>query len=90
MSDLVTGFGAIIGRITERLRALEQNVRSEVSGGVQALPFASLPPAGQPGRLRFVTDGCKVGEGPGAGTGVICYDDGSAWETCDTSTPVAV
>ena len=84
------GTAGIIGILTNRIRALETNPRSEVTGGVQAVLFVDLPAAGQPGRLIFVSNGRKVGQGPGAGTGVLCYDDGAFWETCDTSTPVAV
>lgn len=71
--------GEIFNRLTQRIIAIESNPRSEVTGGIQAMLFAALPAAGQPGRLVFVTNGRKVGEGAGAGTGVIAYDDGGAW-----------
>lgn len=79
-----------ITAIIKRLRFLESNTRAEVAGGVTSVLFAALPTPGQPGRLIFVSNGRKVGEGAGTGTGVLCYDDGVNWETCDTSTPVAV
>ena len=81
-----------IDALTARLRALETADRAETAGGVQSVTFAQLPAVSPtaPGRLRFVSNGRKVGEGAGAGTGVLCYDDGVAWRTCDTSTTVAV
>lgn len=50
---------------------------------------ASMPAAGVAGHKWFATDGRKVGEGAGSGTGVECYDDGTAWRTVDASTTVA-
>lgn len=76
--------------ILNRIRALEANGRSEVTGSIEAILFANLPAAGQAGRLRFVTDGRKVGEGVGAGTGVPAYDDGSIWNRTSDDTAVAV
>ncbi len=76
--------------VVERIRNLEANERSEVTGGVVALAFASLPAAGQAGRLLFVTNGRKTGEGAGVGTGVLAYDDGTAWRRVDDGTTVAV
>lgn len=75
MSGADDAFAALV----KRIRALEANPRSEVTGGAQATLFAGLPAPGQPGRVVFVTDGCKAGEAPGAGTGVLAYDDGGAW-----------
>lgn len=79
----------IIRPLTERIRALEARERSNWTGGVQSLLFANLPAAGQTGRLLFVTDGRKTGEGAGAGTGVLAYDDGVAWRRVDDGTSVA-
>ena len=75
--------------VVERIRNLEANERSEVTGAVVALAFASLPAAGQAGSLLFVTDGRKTGEGAGVGTGVLAYDDGTAWRRVDDGTTVA-
>jgi len=76
--------------ILNRIRALESNGRSEVTGSIEAIVFADLPVAGQAGRLRFVTDGRKVGEGVGVGTGTPAYDDGVAWRRTGDDTTVAV
>ncbi len=74
--------------IPPRLRALEANERSEVTGGVESFTVAALPAAGEGGRMRFATDGRKTGEGAGAGTGVLVYDDGTAWRRVDDGTTV--
>lgn len=75
--------------LRDRIRDLEANERSEVTNAVPAVTFANLPAAGQAGRIRFVTDGRKVGEVPGAGTGVLAYDDGGAsWRRPSDDTAV--
>lgn len=77
-------------RINARLRAVEVQERSEVTGGVETFTVATLPAAGENGRMRFVSDGRKMGEGAGAGTGVVVYDDSVAWRrTADDTTVVA-
>lgn len=82
---------SVINPILERIRALEARERAEVAGGVESVTFANLPAAGQTGRLRFVTDGRKLGEGVGLGTGVLVYDDGGAsWRRTADDTAVAV
>jgi hypothetical protein len=76
--------------LVSRVRALEVGERSEITGSVEAQTVTNLPAAGQAGRVRFATDGRKIGEGAGAGTGVIVYDDGTAWRrTADDTTVVA-
>jgi len=80
----------VLVEILNRIRELEANGRSEVTGSIEAILFANLPTPGQAGRLRFVTDGRKVGEGGGAGTGTPAYDDGVAWRRTGDDTTVAV
>jgi len=82
--------GDVLVEILNRIRELEANGRSEVTGSIEAIVFANLPVPGQAGRWRFVTDGRKVGEGVGAGTGVPAYDDGLAWNRTSDDTAVAV
>lgn len=86
----MTMIEGVVESLLERIKALEANGRSEVSGSIEAIVFADLPVAGQAGRSRFVTDGRKIGEGVGAGTGVPAYDDGSAWNRTSDDTAVAV
>ena len=51
---------------------------------------ANLPAAGsQWRRVAVVTNGRKTGEGAGAGTGVLAYDDGSNWVNSYDANPVA-
>jgi hypothetical protein len=50
---------------------------------------ATIPAAGTAGRMAFATNGRKNGEGPGAGTGVLAFDDGTAWRACDTGATLA-
>ena len=75
--------------LADRIRNLESNERSEVTGAVEPLAFASLPTPGQAARLLFVTDGRKTGQTAGNGTGVLAYDDGVAWRRVDDGTTVA-
>ena len=82
---------AVVEGLVVRLRKLETQERSEVTGGVRTVAFAALPAAGQAGRLLFVSDGRKLGEAPAAGTGVLVYDDGGAtWRRPSDDTTVAV
>ena len=78
----------IIEILTRRIRVLETSERAETAGGVATSTVAGLPAAGENGRLRFATDGRKTGEGGGAGTGVLVYDDGVAWRRVDDGTAV--
>lgn len=51
---------------------------------------ANLPTPGTGWRrIALATNGRKTGEGAGAGTGVLCYDDGTAWRRVDDGTTVA-
>lgn len=53
-------------------------------------PVASLPVKGIPeGRTAYATDGRKIGEGPGAGTGVPCYLSHGTWRRLSDDTQVA-
>jgi hypothetical protein len=63
-------------------------------GGNKLPRFAStaLPSgaAASDGMIAFCTNGRKVGEGGGAGTGVPVYYDGAAWRSFVTDAAVAV
>ena len=88
--DFAEALERIIRPLRDRVIRLEGNSRAEVGGGMERLAFADLPAAGQAGRVRFVTNGRKVGEGAGAGTGVPAYDDGTNWYRFSDDTPVAI
>ncbi len=79
----------VLTEIMNRIRDIEANGRSEVTGSIEAIVFANLPIPGQPGRSFFITNGRKIGEGAGAGTGVSAYDDGVAWNRYSDDTVVA-
>jgi len=79
----------VLTEILNRIRELEANGRSEVTGSIEAILFVNLPTPGQAGRRFFITDGRKIGEGAGAGTGVSAYDDGLAWNRYSDDTVVA-
>lgn len=76
-------------RLASRVRNLEATDRAEVAGGVPRFTVAGLPAASSAGRVAFATDGRKVGEGVGAGTGTLVYDDGVAWRRTADDTTVA-
>lgn len=80
----------VLTEMLNRIRELEANGRSEVTGSFEAILFANLPVPGQPGRSFFITNGRKIGEGAGAGTGVPAYDDGVAFRRYSDDTTVAV
>lgn len=50
---------------------------------------ANLPSSASAGQIAYATNGRKNGEGSGAGTGVLCFRDGSAWRACDTGATAA-
>lgn len=79
-----------IRNLAHRLTTVENRERVETAGAIQPLAFANLPAAGQRGRLRFCTNGRKVGEGAGVGTGIVAYDDGVAWRRTADDTTVAI
>lgn len=54
-----------------------------VSGGAPLLPATALP-----GTTVYAVNGRKVGEGPGAGTGVPVYFSTGAWRVASTDLPV--
>jgi hypothetical protein len=51
---------------------------------------ANLPTDASEGTIAFATNGRKVGQGAGAGTGVPVYFSAGAWRVFSTDSPVAV
>lgn len=64
---------------------------SDMTGplGLPQYAYASLP-AGATGRLAFCTNGLKVGETTGSGTGVPVYYSAGSWRVFATDSPVAI
>ncbi len=68
-----------IVRLKEEIALLKKQIRqlvtltyrSEATGGVVSCLYADLPSANITGKMAFVTNGRKSGEGAGAGTGVL-------------------
>ena len=59
------------------------------TGRITVGPVASLATGLGEGEDGYATDGRKVGEGPGAGTGVPIYWSTGAWRVYSTDSPVA-
>lgn len=53
---------------------------------VGSLPAVNVT---SPGRLAYASNGRKVGEGLGSGTGTLVYDDGTAWRRVGDDTTVS-
>lgn len=74
---------------SRRMRAIEAE-EAFIADTVANLN-ANYPP-GIITRWAFATDGRKyilgVLEGPGAGTGVACYDDGASWIAVDSGSAI--
>lgn len=66
------------------------SVETREDGGPGESVVASLPTPSLAirGRIKYVTNGRKVGEGPSAGTGVLAYNDGIAWRRASDDTTV--
>lgn len=60
-----------IDLLRKQLKNLQAvSVRSEMAGGFQNYAYIDLPLANKSGKVAYVTDGRKSGEGAGTGTGV--------------------
>jgi len=71
---------------------ISQSGRLGVVDPVSLLTYtvATLPATGNyEGRVAYATNGRKVGEGPGAGTGVPVYWSNTAWRVFSGDTAVA-
>jgi hypothetical protein len=49
----------------------------------------NLPPSPSAGQTAYATNGRKIGEGAGGGTGVPVYYSNGAWRVYSTDAPVA-
>lgn len=78
----------VLRSLVERIKTIEVRERAEQAGAVPRSTVALMPAASKPGRVWFATNGRKTGEGAGAGTGVLCYDDNVAWRRVDDGTTV--
>lgn len=78
-------------RILRNLGARLQNLEVREAPQTANATVNTLPPASatHTGRLRYVTNARKVGEAPGAGTGTLAYDDGTAWRRVGDDTTIS-
>jgi hypothetical protein len=82
--------------VLEAVNALVNDVNMYLapfaSGGPPNTPnvttVGGLPASASEGTIWFATDGRKIGEGPGAGTGVLVYRSAMAWRVTSTDAPV--
>jgi hypothetical protein len=58
-------------------------------GSLPSYTVANLPASPSTGAIAYATNGRKVGEGAGTGTGVPCYYSNSAWRRYSDDTVVA-
>lgn len=59
--------------------------------GLQSVAYADLAAlTGQPGQVLYVTNGRKVGQGAGTGTGVPVYFSSGQWRVFSTDAAVTV
>lgn len=79
-------------QIALALNALQKQVAAlQTALKVPTYTIATLPTPSPvaAGYIAFATDGRANGEGAGAGTGVLCFYDGTAWRACDTGQTAA-
>lgn len=84
IEPFIDGTGFIGTGKAKFLRVYAYNVNP--NGG--NFSVATLPPFGLEGDISYATDGRKVGEGPGMGTGVPVYFSNGAWLTFSGDTVV--
>lgn len=85
-ADLISALHPIVFEIAYRLNGMLAKDGSEALAGYTVANLGT-PAAGA---VSFASNGRKVGEGSGAGTGVPVYGDGIAWRRyADDTTVVA-
>lgn len=81
-SQTLTGVEvAIEGKYASSTISLD-HLKVKIYYGTSVLPV-------QAGSQAYASDGRKAGEGAGAGTGVLCFYDGTNWISCDSGATVA-
>jgi hypothetical protein len=87
--------------LNDQLVGIKHNVRfvelvserSETTNGHPSSTLAAAPlraNGAKNGDERFITNGCKVGETAGAGTGVLCYYDNTSNQWIHPATDTAI
>jgi hypothetical protein len=88
LNGLHTALNQLVLLIQTQLNQVLSNV-SQIQGTSYApqYTFATLP-SGVEGQISYVTNGRKVGEGVGVGTGVPVYFSNGLWRVYSTDTIV--
>ena len=88
-------FGFVAPAAGDILLGVEVVVKAKYSGGTTSINYIKVKIyynksilGLQGGSTVFASDGRKNGEGAGAGTGVLCFYDGSNWIACDSGQTV--
>jgi hypothetical protein len=83
--EIVTdAFNVLINDLNSYLSSI--NFSSGMDLG--SFTVAALPGSASEGSRAYATNGRKIGEGPGLGTGVWVYFSGGLWRTLSTDAPV--
>jgi hypothetical protein len=94
VSDLVRQLTYLLGAISRRANyGLNLDGSQTMIGpvGLQNVLFVDLPTTGHiPGQVLYVSNGRKVGEGAGLGTGVPVYWSNGQWRVFSTDAAVGV
>lgn len=83
-----------ITELLERLNLLIIDINAEIAAlnvaQLNSYSVASLPSSPSSAAIAFATNGRKVGEGSGSGTGVPVYYSLGQWRTFSDDSPVTV
>jgi hypothetical protein len=92
LKELVVDGTLAVSLDNDSYDAAQATQGSMVYGNLPLVAHGDLPLAAANGAVVFVTDGRKVGEGAGAGTGVAAYFDlaTTTWMVFSTDTAVLV
>jgi len=86
-------WGPIDSQTLQQLNVTVTALAAKLGNTLNSAPtitFAQLgSAAGRAGTIYYVSNGRKVGEGPGAGTGMTAFSDGGAWFST-AGTPLTV
>lgn len=90
--DLVRMLQSVLGQIARRANyGLNLDGTQTMQGpvGLQSVAYAKLP-SGTTGQILYCSNGRKVGESTGAGTGVPVYYSNGSWRVFSTDAAVSV
>lgn len=77
------------GNLSPSWRIWTTNIHAVLKLSGQSIPVVQLPVGTYRGQTTHVPNGRKAGEGPGAGTGIPAWFDGTVWRTFYDNSVVA-